>query len=632
MKKGSTLIIAVMIAAILLILTSGLYVLISSLRTDTEKTALFYSAESGINHALKQLRVINSDVKDFETGQNVDKINDKEFEINGNLVNITATFDDNTFAWTLTSVASKSGRSCTVVLSNITTTSMANFTMGMIGAMSDGLEYGTGDEFEGDVLFGSVLNITDVPTFWGKVKSYSKDFSMRSTNESSYTTAYSNRNVDLTSYLQSMQGGKYQYGLRDKTVYESDDAAGKLALDNRIKNVFQNGYENDQTAEIDWDEGVTYSWDEIKDFNDGFGPASSGMSIKKVSAASTVEFKNNGIYLNNSLLDSKYNCIAVSGSNTVTLLGGELPKDFTIFTEKGDVVVKNDIYYPGLSSYISKSFDDANAQIAKSIKGVIKNTTTPMPKFAIIAGAGATQDGQGNVWIAKDGTYGTLAPTSSISDQSTQVRAFDVTQKIEQQEYKNTGTYNHPNWQWVSKADGSLIEGQTRTIQVDPYSYTRESSTQVYDNSLLITGSIYTKNGKFGTYADANNSNNFEGVVKVMTVGSVVMKTKGLYRNVHSNGSSDIWSEFSPTGSPTTSDWVYNYNNTKRWKVKSQTKQSKLNSIVDGTLMYGINVVMSDDERFSKMRPLGYKAIVEIIGDEPYIGVSERDMRWSFHY
>ena len=388
--KGSVLVTVLMVTITSIITLSGLYVVlqgnISTTFSSINDSRLYYSAESGLNYALKWIKTLGAN--DFNT-QTTDfnKTITDEFSI---VTTITAspTEDPDTGGniWSITSSSILDGRICTISSSNIKSFGAAenlfqySFITNTCNNDLKSIYLGVGSTIIGKyhskqnikVYNGVNSSSSDADIsetrFFGKVESSSSTISSELT-----ATGFA---ADLFQTSTSFSEFSKGFNLNTELVDFNNETELRNELDTKI---FPMGF-NSQATENSYDD-VYYNFDEllanpgdIKTFNlaDAGIPVTNSVEIKfkQKWTEEADDFGNNfpigsAIIVIKSksnkrlhVLQGEYNVIAVPKQFNEVRVFGDVYNDITVATERSDVYIIGDLFSQEYAPYRTKSLND----------------------------------------------------------------------------------------------------------------------------------------------------------------------------------------------------------------------------------------------------------------------------------
>jgi hypothetical protein len=371
-RKGSTFLFAIFISMLLMILLGGTITMFNHndqiVETVLEDTSLFYAAQAGANHAKYILE--KQDLDDFTGGKAHLPVKFvRNFTLNGCTVDIDAAFipahDDLPNTYTASATASLNGKSVTQTYEFINYIKFGKGT-GMVSDMKKGTEFaGNGssnpsavnfDTFIGDMYFGGLLNMKNIPIFNGKVESACDLPSKRSKENDSYNYWQTRDDYRLdgnqSSRLRRIKAGALATGIWDKSDFNESESE----IDLRFSSIFPKGYQ--AVDEINFDNDAVYSWSELDQNN------ISGVRTKKISSSNgyvRVQVTSDDkvkIYANNSTTTyniSDYNTFMFDSSiSNIYFKESVVNSDIAFITSNGDFRVMDDIIVGGYSGYAEK--------------------------------------------------------------------------------------------------------------------------------------------------------------------------------------------------------------------------------------------------------------------------------------
>ena len=437
-KKGSALIIAVMISVILVITSVG-FLTVTNWTSDIanrgfNNTRLYWAAESGANQALRwirRLKVIHfadkteaiKAQKHFNSSKNLSIIRfysgtKDEIVVRLNLYYIAAES-----GWKVSSTATRNGKKAKIVLDKIKTTSIAKYAFGWSDNMSLGTRFLDGDIIDGEIYAGGTLNCGvgryKHPIFRSLVSL--ANTTAGSSLDESYTDGEFNRGDRILNWLlteNTSKPGNFSTGLKitNHGGEPSDDSQFREMMDA----TFQGGIE--LIDQIDPQHGVCYDWSDLNNTGNTIkelsrytlGAAGSGTEGLFNDQGEKVKIKFEGnkakIYkkywyaggtwgwgkkwkyelkktLSIGTGSGEYNTILIPACNSVDSehksgysyveIEGNLSASAAVVTEKNDVVITGDITYDNIN------YDQSYKDIQDDI-----NTEINTPKFSILAGIG----------------------------------------------------------------------------------------------------------------------------------------------------------------------------------------------------------------------------------------------------
>ena len=486
-RKGSALIIAIMLILLFTIFISGLCT-VSRVNLDLatareNKQELFWMAEGGMNALFSQYAKEHA------------KVTPSFQSLNGVLPNYQGTGVALNYKYvpafggrgdSLEVKATKNGKSCFVRLGNLQPTSIIEFGAVMTGDMKGTTSlYGTmtgethdanTDHFICKTYFAGRLQMDAFPWFEGKVVSSSN------TDSKYYKWGHTNpenaTGLEQTKYLTNKNGD----GLLGDDTYAKGIYDGSADdFTNESKEHMQARYETIFTASegfshrddpIPFEPGdVIKSWTDISVNKIDYTPQNNSSVQITFTDDKKVTIKEKGYAKKEfDVSNSNGNVVRITGSpSKVVINESVIASDVTLIVEAADTYINGDIYYKGL--------DNCNGTDYTTLTHQDINTTNTAGKTPIV-----------------------------------QLRDIIA-----------AGDY--PKFGLVNKLGSILTDKNMGADAVDGN-----------DDALLIMGAYYAPNGQFGANKIGGSiSSSYDGTLQTINIGSIIMKKKGVFKS-NNNG------------------------------------------------------------------------------------------------
>lgn len=401
-KKGSALIVSIMVITIISIMASGIYTVVMSNISNTKNNRdgylLFWAAQAGVNYGETYLR--NIPISDFD--KNIGEqltlpggglIADPEDLFQGCSVTVSAIRDSS--GWTLRSTASREGLSKTIKLEGINHQTLLKYSE-CINSLSGGY-WGTGYNFWGDVFVNSNINISGAPRFYGNVDVAGGDYNGGSSN---YPTS---AGIDM----------KYMTGIKDANASTRTNSQ----LDEIFKGEFNGSHPHTSLPDAgkDWNAITNLSPAE----NYTLTPAAGNKVMIEFYVDGDKQMANitNGSTVTTGVDFSGKNTLLVSdnaSSDTYVGVKGEIIGEMSVVTKQASIHIAGDLYYNSLrdmavgsSKVTSNEFyasDEAAENCIEDVKTAMQDNVSDF--CALLAGMGmsgsSSARNKGNILVDRN--------------------------------------------------------------------------------------------------------------------------------------------------------------------------------------------------------------------------------------
>jgi len=557
-QKGAALIVAVMIVLILSIITLGFIQITSWSSEQANKSyrdmKIFWAAESGANHAIRWIKRLKAEnfgspkiafqTKDYFNGNvgiNSFKLYENESTSKQITVNITLNFDTLKSQWSITSHAVQgNGEDATVTVSVIKAINPAKYSYGLVtNQMYGGFRYRNGDTFDGEFYSSGGLNFNCAKVA-GRRPHFNKKVSI---SKSSWNNSTLSKGLPTQSWWAN-SSGNYKNGLYANNLdqYPSVETNGTDGFVEVMKDIFKGPIE--MVDPINPDIGVSYSWDELG--NTDAKPIE-GLKPYKIGSMETSPgvIPTNGIFneagekvkiVFSFDATTKKTSAKVYGTTTAGVT--TLKETITIGTGTGEY---NTILVPNCPSSVPANGNPSTAGFSYvEVNGTVGADACVATEF-------------NTVIISDDIKYSNLNYPTPISYPSTPI---DIQAQI------NAAPTTTPKF--------SILAGLTCPTAVnntDPRNGWIWAQPPSGKSNLIITGSLFTPKGRYGSNSNAT--------FKTINIGSVLTYDKASYHGTDGGG-----------------DMTANFYDDERYSNSIFKPLGYINAIGIGFLNEQINILM----------------------------------------
>jgi len=401
-KKGSALIVSIMVVTVISIMASGIYTVVMSninnTKNNREDYLLFWAAQAGVNYGETYLRNIpisnfNKNIGEQIALPNSGVLADPDDLFQGCSVTVSAIKDSS--GWVLESSASKEGKSKIIKLEGITHQTLLKYSE-CINSLSGGY-WGTGYNFWGDVFVNSSINISGNPYFYGNVDVAGSDYNGGSSNYPD------DAGIDM----------KFMTGIKDNNAGSRTNS--------QLEDIFKGEYNGSHPHTSLPDAGK--DWTTIS----ALTPAENYTVIPEPGNKVMIEFYvaddkqlakiTNGTTVLDSVNFTDKNALLISdnaSANTYVGVKGEIMGEISVVTKQASIHIAGDLYYSSLKEMVvgsdkltSSEFyasDEASINSIEDIKNEMQDNVTDY--CALLAGMGMSSSSsdrnKGNILVDRN--------------------------------------------------------------------------------------------------------------------------------------------------------------------------------------------------------------------------------------